>query len=136
MFSKSAQFYDAVYGFKDYEAETEKLRELIEARVGKGSGSGIADRLTLLDVACGTGKHLELLGKYFVAEGLDLDAELLRVARERVPGMAMHQGDMTRFDLGRRFDAVVCLFSSIGYVRTEERLRQAAACMWRRVACW
>ena len=133
MFSKSAQFYDAVYGFKDYVAETEKLRELIEARVGRGSGGVLTGRSTLLDVACGTGKHLDLLQRHFAAEGLDLDAELLRVARERVPGTVLHQGDMTNFDLGRRFDAVVCLFSSIGYVRTEARLRQAVACMARHV---
>jgi SAM-dependent methyltransferase len=38
---------------------------------------------------------------------------------------------MADFDLGRSFDAVVCMFSSIGYVRTEERLRSALAAMAR-----
>jgi len=38
---------------------------------------------------------------------------------------------MADFDLGKRFDAVVCMFSSIGYVRTEERLRSATASMAR-----
>jgi SAM-dependent methyltransferase len=38
---------------------------------------------------------------------------------------------MADFDLGKRFDAVVCMFSSIGYVRTEERLRSAVASMAR-----
>ena len=36
---------------------------------------------------------------------------------------------MTAFSLGRRFDAVTCLFSSIGYVGTVERLREAIAAM-------
>ena len=36
---------------------------------------------------------------------------------------------MTRFDLHRKFDAVVCLFSSIGYVRTVKRLERAIGCM-------
>ena len=36
MFTKSAQFYDAVYGFKDYAGESEQLLGLIEQykRVG------------------------------------------------------------------------------------------------------
>jgi SAM-dependent methyltransferase len=38
---------------------------------------------------------------------------------------------MADFALGKRFDAVVCMFSSIGYVKTEERLRTAAAAFGR-----
>src|SRR5205823_10100626 len=55
------------------------------------------------------------------------DPEMLAVARERLPAVTLHQGDMADFDLGKRFDAVVCMFSSIGYVKNEERLRSAAA---------
>jgi hypothetical protein len=33
--------------------------------------------------------------------------------------------DMLELDLGRQYDAVVCLFSSIGYVKTEPNLRRA-----------
>ena len=38
---------------------------------------------------------------------------------------------MRGFDLGRRFDAVACLFSSIGYARTMDGLREAVAAMAR-----
>ena len=72
----------------------------------------------LLDVACGTGKHLERLAQDHSVEGMDLDAALLELALRRLPGVPLHQADMTSFELGRRFDAVVCLFSSIGYVKT------------------
>ena len=47
------------------------------------------------------------------------------------PEAAFHRDDMTDFDLGRRFDALVCMFSSIGYAKTEERLRAAAEAMGR-----
>ena len=119
MFTRSAELYDAVYGFKDYRAEVDKLDGLIQARA-----PGAA---TLLDVACGTGKHLELLTDRYRVEGLDLDPALLAIARRRLPQVPFHQGDMTGFELGRRFDAVICLFSSIGYVKTRERLERAAA---------
>src|SRR5205823_3257901 len=86
---------------------------------------------SLLDVACGTGLHLERLRDRYEVEGLELDPEMLALARARLPGVRLHEGDMTGFDLGRRFDAVVCLFSSIGYVMTVERLQAAFAAMAR-----
>ena len=36
---------------------------------------------------------------------------------------------MTNFDLGRGYDAVTCLFSAIGHVITEEKLRAAMRSM-------
>jgi hypothetical protein len=38
---------------------------------------------------------------------------------------------MADFELARRFDVVTCLFSSIGYVRTVERMRSTVLCMRR-----
>jgi SAM-dependent methyltransferase len=121
MFTKSARFYDAIYSFKDYAAEAEKVDALIQERKPGAR--------TLLDVACGTGLHLAHLHERYEVEGLDLDPNLLAIAAERLPGVPLHQGDMTSFDLGRRFDAVVCLFSSIGYAKTVENLERAVTSM-------
>ena len=124
MFSRSARLYDAVYAtFKDYAGEAERVRELVEDRR--------PDARTLLDVACGTGAHLEHLARYYRVEGVDLDPDMLAVARERLPGTPLHEADMVDFELGRRFDVVLCLFSSIAYVRTAERLHRAVAAMTR-----
>ena len=124
MFDRSQRLYDLVYSFKDYAGEARRLVELIEER-RPGARS-------LLDVACGTGKHLaELRVRFPDAEGLDLDEGLLALARERMPEVTFHHGDMTSFELGRRFDVVTCLFSAIGYVGTEERLHAAVAAMAR-----
>jgi SAM-dependent methyltransferase len=123
VFSRSARLYDAVYAsIRDYPREAAELDRLIQERRPGAR--------TLLDIACGTGAHLEHLTGYEV-EGLDLDPEMLGVARERLPNVPLHEGDMADFDLGKRFDAVVCMFSSIGYVRTAERLRSAVASMAR-----
>ena len=80
---------------------------------------------TLLDVACGTGHHMELLREWFTVEGVDLEPGLLEVARSRLPGVPLHLGDMRTFNLGRQFDVVTCLFSSIGYMQTPEDLLHA-----------
>jgi SAM-dependent methyltransferase len=123
VFSRSARLYDAIYAsIRDYAREAAELDRLIQERRPGAR--------TLLDVACGTGAHLEHLSGYEV-EGIDLEPEMLAVARERLPGVTFHEGDMVAFDLGKRFDAVVCMFSSIGYVQTEERLRSAIAAMVR-----
>ncbi len=115
---KSARFYDAVYGFKDYASESEQLLGLIES-------SKLSDGNTLLDVACGTGGHFPYLREHYQIEGLDLDENMLLVARERFPDILFHQGDMVDFDLSGRFDVITCLFSSIGYTKTASRMRQA-----------
>jgi SAM-dependent methyltransferase len=120
MFDKTAQHYDRFYEHglgKDYAAEAAMITSLVP------------DARSLLDVACGTGLHLQHLAARFDCTGLDLDEGMLAIARERCPDVPLVHADMVDFDLGRRFDAVVCLFSSIGYVRTEQRLHQAAVTM-------
>jgi SAM-dependent methyltransferase len=114
--------YDAIYAsIRDYPREAAELDRLIQDRRPGAR--------TLLDVACGTGAHLEHLAERYEVEGLDLDTEMLAVARERLPQVRFHEGDMVSFDVGRRFGAVVCMFSSIGYVKTIDRLREAVASM-------
>ncbi|HEU4784016.1 MAG TPA: class I SAM-dependent methyltransferase [Ktedonobacterales bacterium] len=124
MFTMSAQIYDAVYGAKDYAGEARRLSAFI-AEHKRSSGN------TLLDIACGTGGHVPYLRHEYAYEGLDLDPRMLAIARERNPGIAFHQGDMTDFDLDRQFDVVTCLFSSIGYVGTVAKLGLAVATMAR-----
>lgn len=128
MFSKSAQYYDEIYASvdKNYAAEAAQVRKIIKMyKQTKGR--------SLLDVACGTGAHAGYLSRYYQVEGLDLDAGLLAVAKTKHPKVRFHQGDMLTFDLGRQFDAVVCLFSSIGYVKTKPRLQKAIRTMTRHV---
>jgi ubiquinone/menaquinone biosynthesis C-methylase UbiE len=106
MFDRSAHFYDLAYSFKDYADESAWVRSAIHARV-PGARS-------LLDVACGTGKHLEHLRDEFDCQGLDLNPVFVELAQQRT-GVKVHGASMDSFDIDERFDAVVCLFSSIGY---------------------
>jgi SAM-dependent methyltransferase len=121
MFARSVHFYDAVYSFKDYVAEAERVHALIQESVPNAS--------SLLDVACGTGRHLEQFRRWYEVEGVDLDEGSLKIARARLGNVPLHVADMTSFALGRTFDAVTCLFSAVGYVGTTERLAQALARM-------
>ena len=77
MFRKSEKYYDAIYQWKDYGAESRRLTEII-ALYKTSAGN------TLLDVACGTGGHIPYF-QSFAVEGLDLDREMLKIAGARAP---------------------------------------------------
>jgi SAM-dependent methyltransferase len=129
MYERSARIYDLLYvgtGIKDYEAETAELRRIIEE-------SNPAAR-TLLDVACGTGAHLAELSRWYEVEGADISPAMLAVARARVPGIPLHQADMRTIALGKTFDAVICLFSSIGYITDPKEMRSTVASLAAHVA--
>jgi ubiquinone/menaquinone biosynthesis C-methylase UbiE len=119
MFDTSAAYYDAIYraAGKDYAAESAQVHEIVQ-RSTRGTGR------RLLDVARGTGGHVEHLTRWYAVEGVDQSPAMLEIARRRNPDVVFHQGDMTTLQLGETFDAVVCLFSSIGYVQTVEKLNQ------------
>lgn len=126
MFAKSAEWYDAIYAWKDYKREAERLHTLIQHHARRHTA-------TLLDVACGTGQHLSHLKTHYAVEGLDLDEAMLALARKRHPDVMFHHADMVGFDLDRQFDVVVCLFSAIAYARSVPRLEQTLGNMSRHV---
>ncbi|MFC2078020.1 class I SAM-dependent methyltransferase [Candidatus Bipolaricaulota bacterium] len=122
MFEKTARYYDKIYAFKDYAAEVRTLIGFVKRELGEARGC-------LLDVACGTGKHLEFLRESFEVEGLDLSPELLDVARERLPDVRFHCADMRDFEILARFDVIACLFSAIGYMTVLDDLACAIRSM-------
>jgi SAM-dependent methyltransferase len=114
-YSLMSEYYDKLYSFKDYGQEVIDLLDVIRQYIKY-------DFNTLLDVACGTGKHLEELKKYFECEGLDINFELLEIAKVRNPELRYHQADMLDFTLEKQFDIITCFFGSIGHVKTIDNL--------------
>jgi SAM-dependent methyltransferase len=122
-YDQASPYYDAIYeAMKDYAAEAERLRQLLEHYARRP----VHD---LLDIGCGTGLHDQYLKDHYCVEGADLSPSQLAIARRRCPDLVFHEADMTNFDLGRDYDVVVCLFSAIGHVITEEKLRAAVQAM-------
>ncbi len=129
MKSKTAAYYDKLYtGMgKDYASEALQLRMLLERQL-RSPGRA------LLDVACGTGRHARFLSDDFDVTGIDIEPAMLEIARRECAKAKFHQGDMRDFDISRTFDAVICLFSSIGFMTTEEDLDRAISNMARHLA--
>lgn len=121
-YERSAAVYDAIYEqMKDYEQEAGRVHELAE-RYKQSPGN------TLLDVACGTGLHDQYLTKWYDVEGVDLSPAQLAIARKRLPKkVKLSKADMTDFDMGKRYDVVTCLFSSIGHLTTLRQMRRGVA---------
>ena len=106
--------YDVIYAEKPYRDEARFVDSLLRDADVTGS--------RLLDVACGTGRHafeLALLG--WDVTGVDFSEELLERARVNAPAARFLRQDMRELDLpGEQFDAVTCLFDSIGYALDDE----------------
>lgn len=128
MFSQSTELYDFIYSeFKDFDAEAASVAALLEKKCPSAR--------RLLDVGCGSGRHAAALTEKhgFQVDGLDIESGFLEIARQRCPRGTFYRGDMASFNLDTTYDAVLCLFSSIGYVRTPERLNLTARSLHRHI---
>src|SRR4051794_9711759 len=81
-------------------------RPLFEAVL---DAAGVASGTRLLDIGCGSGLALQLAhARGAVVSGLDISAGLLAIARERLPGADLREGDMESLPYDdHAFDAVV-----------------------------
>lgn len=116
-YGRLAEAYDIVHSKKPYAAEAKRVRAL---------ATPIARRplRTLLDVACGSGRHLEAFSRWYACTGVDASRAMLARARGRVRGARLRHGRMETFDLAETFDIVTCLFSAIAYARSKADLRR------------
>src|SRR6266852_3087238 len=97
MYRQLPNYYDEIYHFKDYQTEAQKIETLIQQHKK-------SPRDHLLDVACGTGNHIEYLKQHYTLEGLDSCSEMLRIARKNFPVVLFHFGEMTSSKRKDRFD--------------------------------
>ncbi len=111
VFSEYAHFYDLYYADKDYGAEADFVL-------------GLARRFTdepkdLLDMGCGTGRHLlEFAKRGLKCDGFDLSEDMLTQARERLSSVdvGLSQGNLASFENSKAYDLVVSMFAVMGYL--------------------
>jgi SAM-dependent methyltransferase len=120
---RHAELYDLFYQDKPYEREALVVQSCLhELGVPKGA--------RLLDLACGTGRHsvvFERLG--YDVTGVDSSADMLvrarATARQMGSKVEFYCQDIRALCLpGEPFAAATCLFDSIGYLRTNEGVRE------------
>src|SRR5262245_28909288 len=109
IYSDRAALYDAVYAFKDYAAEVDRIGSCL-ADLGVGPGA------RLLEGACGTGNHLIRLNHTHRVDGFDRSPEMVAVAQRKAPEARLWVADLVDFAVDTPYDGFLCLFSSIGYL--------------------
>ncbi|WP_306318238.1 MULTISPECIES: trans-aconitate 2-methyltransferase [unclassified Streptomyces] len=127
--AEHAAIYDLIHAARgrNWAAEADDLAALVRER-NPGARS-------LLDVACGTGAHLAALAPHFEeTAGLELSSAMREIARRSAPDTVIHPGDMRDFDLGRTYDAVLCMCFSLGYMTSQAELDAAAGALVRHLA--
>lgn len=112
-----ADLYDLFYKAKDYAGEAAQVLEIARMHT---SGT------RLLDIGCGTGKHLERFSGY-ERSGFDLSEGMIEKAKLAVPDARLWTDDMRGFDANGTYDVIVSLFSAIGYVTDLDDLRAVFA---------
>src|SRR2546423_1660258 len=114
-----AELYDLFYADKAYADETRFVHDCIRQFNSRSTRD-------ILELACGTGKHaieFEKLGYNVTAT--DRSPDMLEIARERARGknVDLIPAEIQQLDLPKKnFDAAVCLFDSIGYLKTDEAI--------------
>lgn len=114
-----ARHYDAVTG--DSGSESAFIDNLIQPAGNRS--------VSLLEVACGTGNIIGRLANRHTVSGLDISPEMLAVAGAKLPaGTPLYLADMSSFELGERFDVLVCVYHGINHLLSFSAWKAFFAC--------
>ncbi|UCH27585.1 MAG: methyltransferase domain-containing protein [Trueperaceae bacterium] len=112
-FTSLSLVYDEIMADIEYEAWGDFILSTITDRGWQGGA--------FLDLGCGTGNGtFPMVVRGFEVSGLDASAEMLQVAREKLPHVKFYQGDFTCFTLPERFSVIYSVFDSINNLLGEE----------------
>ena len=120
---RHAELYDIFYADKPYDKEAAFVHQCLQQY-------SVGTTHRVLELACGTGSHaLALEKKGYKILATDYSTDMLACARRKAAQVrskvAFCHYDMRTLDLPYEpFDAVICLFDSVGYVASNEALEQ------------
>lgn len=117
LYKKFAKYYDLIYEKMDLEKESEFIKWAVEQHKTSNGNR-------LLDMACGTGRHSSMLKDSFEILGMDINPEMLNLARKKVPDVTFIEGNMKNFILKGEFDVIICMFSAMNYNHTMKEFKK------------
>jgi SAM-dependent methyltransferase len=123
-FSNLARVYDAIFDDVEYDDWCLFTLETIQALGWREFKPGAR----VLDLACGTGSSaLPYAERGLQVVGVDMSAEMLEVAREKLPEVEFHQQNFLELNIKTRFDLIVCVFDSLNNLLEPSELEQTFA---------
>lgn len=112
-YKKFAKYYDKFYQNKNYEKETEFLKNFINMN----------DKL--LDVGCGTGIHAALLADNgFEIDGLDLNKEMLEIAKTRLK-TNLYLQSILDININKKYNIIISMFAVFNHLKDTDELVQS-----------
>jgi ubiquinone/menaquinone biosynthesis C-methylase UbiE len=119
LYTDLSRFYDLMCANINYQEQSRHA-----GRLHRLMGAGGND---YLDLACGTGPHVEeFIAMGYTATGLDLNAPMLNMAARRCPSATFSLQDMSEFNFDQRFDLITCFLYSMHYCYPTEKFQAAA----------
>jgi len=114
-----SRYYDLLYKDKDYKSEVDYISEIISRYMQYKPSS-------LLDIGCGTGKHLKFFKEQgFSVAGVDLSENMISEAKKHLgQDEDLCCGKASEFNLGRKFDVIVSLFHVMSYQTENSELEK------------
>ncbi len=100
----------------DPATQPSEIRAYLQAEIDLLKGT-VVKGMAVIDLGCGTGRHLALLGdRLRVGMGVDYEHTYIVEARRRVDDRHLHfvTGDATAVPTGARFDLATCLTNTWG----------------------
>lgn len=115
-----ANLYDKI--FYSEEKNLNEIRYIHEHAISKWKNK---EDISILDLGCGTGKHLEVLSKKYKTTGLDKSQDMIAKARKNLQNIKylskpiLVNGDITNSDLfdGNKFSHLMCMFFTFYYIQ-------------------
>lgn len=101
-------------------------------------GSLVPDGARVLDLACGTGRLTVPLARRFDMTGLDRSPAMLAAARAKAAASDVSvqwlEGEMSEFELDRRFDLIAVTCNSLAHLTDDEALTACLRAVRRHLA--
>ena len=121
---KHVKYYDLIDKDKKYDEECDFLDKVFKEH------SKIEVK-TILDLGCGTGNHAKILSeKGYSVSGIDISSDMVDVAKSKnIKNAEFFVQDMSNFNLNKKFDAIICMFASLGYLNKNEQIESALGCI-------
>ena len=112
-YKEFAKYYDKFYKNKNYAKETNFLMNFIHQN----------DKV--IDIGCGTGIHAYLLQqKGFEVDGLDLNREMLDIAKTRLHSN-FYLRNITDINIAKKYNVIISMFAVINHLKDTQALEKA-----------
>ncbi len=115
-FEAYSKYYDLLYSNKDYQAESQYVKNIIKKNNSSASH--------ILELGCGSGTHASYLcNEGYRVTGIERSESMIKVAEQKnIKNFRPILGDITSYKIDDKFDVAISLFHVISYLTKLDEL--------------